>query len=228
MNETGRVTSTARKISRSWLWRLFWIFFRINLVLLILAVLGFCFYQERAALGSQWSPDLGRELQIEDVDTTGGLREVAAGALDSLRGASYIFYGPDGVRYEVACRAYVDTVGMAALVLLAIETLIFLGQMMSGRKKARLLLRPLVAGVSYELLKGLAHAGDANPIVRALKKPGMILQKLTTAEPDDDMCQVAIEALKCALNTEDCIKEQYQLASERKAAGTEEGGKAPA
>ena len=143
MNETGRVTSTARKISRSWLWRLFWIFFRMNLVLLILAALGFCFYQERAALGSQWSPDIGRELQIEDVDTTGGLREVAAGVLDSLRGASYIFYGPDGVRYEVACQAYVDTMGMAALVLLAIETLIFLGQMMSGRRKARRLLRPL-------------------------------------------------------------------------------------
>ena len=143
MNETGRVTSTARKISRSWLWRLFWIFFRMNLVLLILAALGFCFYQERLALGSQWSPDLGRELQIEDVDTTGGLCEVAAGALSSLRGASYIFYGPDGVRYEVACQAYVDTMGMAGLVLLAIETLIFLGQMMSGRKKARRLLRPL-------------------------------------------------------------------------------------
>ena len=143
MNETGRVTSTARKISRSWLWRLFWIFFRMNLVLLILAALGFCFYQERLALGDQWSPDIGRELQIEDVDTTGGLCEVAAGALSSLRGASYIFYGPDGVRYEVACQAYVDTMGMAGLVLLAIETLIFLGQMMSGRKKARRLLRPL-------------------------------------------------------------------------------------
>ena len=143
MNETGRVTSTARKISRSWLWRLFWIFFRMNLVLLILAALGFCFYQERLALGDQWSPDIGRELQIEDVDTTGGLCEVAAGALSSLRGASYIFYGPDGMRYEVACQAYVDTMGMAGLVLLAIETLIFLGQMMSGRKKARRLLRPL-------------------------------------------------------------------------------------
>ena len=143
MNETGRVTSTARKISRSWLWRLFWIFFRINLVLLILAALGFCFYQERLALGSQWSPDLGRELEIEDVDTSGNLRETAEGALSSLRGASYVFYDADGMRYEVACQAYVDTMGMAALVLLAIETLIFLGQMMSGRRKARRLLRPL-------------------------------------------------------------------------------------
>ncbi len=143
MNETGRVTSTARKISRSWLWRLFWIFFRINLVLLILAALGFCFYQERLALGGAWSPEIQRELQIEAVDATGSLRETAEGAIDSLRGASYVFYDADGMRYEVACQAYVDTMGMAGLVLLAIETLIFLGQMMSGRRKARRLLRPL-------------------------------------------------------------------------------------
>ena len=143
MNETGRVTSTARKISRSWLWRLFWIFFRMNLALLILAALGFCFYQERLALGDQWSPDIGRDLQIEDVDASGNLRETAEAALSSLRGASYIFYGPDGMRYEVACRAYVDAMGMAGLILLGIETLIFLGQALSGRKKARRLLRPL-------------------------------------------------------------------------------------
>ena len=143
MNETGRVTSTARKISRSWLWRLFWIFFRMNLVLLILAALGFCFYQERLALGDQWSPDIGRDLQIEDMDASGNLRETAEAALSSLRGASYIFYGPDGMRYEVACRAYVDAMGMAGLILLGIETLIFLGQALSGRKKARRLLRPL-------------------------------------------------------------------------------------
>ena len=64
MNETGRVTSTARKIRRSWLWRLFWIFFRLNLVLLILAVLGFCYFQERSALGDAWTPELQRELEI--------------------------------------------------------------------------------------------------------------------------------------------------------------------
>ena len=143
MNETGRVTSTARKISRSWLGRLFWIFFRMNLVLLILAALGFCFYQERLALGGQWSPEIQRELEIEAVETSGNLRETAERAIDSLRGASYIFYSPDGLRYEVACRAYVDTMGAAALILLAIEALIFLGQMMSGRRKARRLLRQL-------------------------------------------------------------------------------------
>lgn len=143
MNETGRVTSTARKIRRSWLWRLFWIFFRLNLVLLILAVLGFCYFQERSALGDAWTPELQRELEIGYVDTTGGLRETAEAALDSLRDASYVFYGPDGMRYAAVCGAYVDAVGAAALVLLAVELLFFLGQMISGRRTARRLLRPL-------------------------------------------------------------------------------------
>ena len=87
-----------------------------------------------------------------------------------------------------------------------------------SRVLSRLLLLPLVAGISYEVLKGLAHASDEHPIVRALKWPGMMLQKLTTAEPDEDMCQVAIESLKCALNTDDCIKEQYVLESEKRKA----------
>lgn len=105
--------------------------------------------------------------------------------------------------------------------LISIIVFIFLGSNDGGpvmRVVSRLLLLPLVAGVSYEVLKGLAHAGDDNPIVRALKWPGMMLQKLTTAPPDDDMCQVAIESLKCALNTDDCIKEQYPLKSDKKAA----------
>ena len=85
------------------------------------------------------------------------------------------------------------------------------------RVVSRLLLLPLIAGVSYEVLQGLAKAKD-NKLVRALKWPGMQLQRLTTAEPDDAMCQVAIESLKCALNTEDCIKEQFELASDKKKA----------
>lgn len=88
------------------------------------------------------------------------------------------------------------------------------------RVLSRLLLLPLVAGISYEVLKATAHAEDS-PLVRALKWPGLQLQRLTTAPPDDEMCQVAIEALKCALNTEDCIKEQYMLSSERKKAARE-------
>lgn len=56
----------------------------------------------------------------------------------------------------------------------------------------RLLLLPLVAGVSYEILKLLALSD--NIIVRIIRWPGLQLQRLTTKEPDDKMIEVAIAA----------------------------------
>ena len=60
-----------------------------------------------------------------------------------------------------------------------------------------LLILPLITGISYEALKGLAHAGD-HILVRALRWPGLMLQHLTTREPDDKMLEVAIAAMKAA------------------------------
>lgn len=62
----------------------------------------------------------------------------------------------------------------------------------------RILLFPLVAGVSYEFIR---LAGKSNsPLVRLLSAPGLWLQKLTTREPDDSQLEVALEALKCVLS----------------------------
>ena len=63
---------------------------------------------------------------------------------------------------------------------------------------SRLLFLPIVAGISYEVLKGLAHA--TNPIARALRWPGLMMQKLTTKEPTDEMLEVAIVSMEAALN----------------------------
>ncbi|MDK2933132.1 MAG: hypothetical protein PWP27_942 [Clostridiales bacterium] len=61
----------------------------------------------------------------------------------------------------------------------------------------RLLLLPLVAGISYEIIK---FAGRSeHPITCAISKPGMLLQKFTTREPDDSQIEVAIQALKNVL-----------------------------
>mgnify|MGYP003294771784 CR=1 FL=1 len=61
----------------------------------------------------------------------------------------------------------------------------------------RLLLMPLVAGISYEIIK-FAGKGK-NKCVMLLNKPGMWLQRFTTREPDDSQIEVAIEALKLAV-----------------------------
>ena len=56
----------------------------------------------------------------------------------------------------------------------------------------KILMLPLVAGLSYELLKLLAKT--KSPLVLPLKIPGLLLQKITTREPDDQMLEVAITA----------------------------------
>lgn len=63
---------------------------------------------------------------------------------------------------------------------------------------SRLLLLPLVAGISYEILKGLAHANT--PFAKALRWPGMQLQRLTTRKPTLEMLAVAITAMNTALD----------------------------
>ena len=66
------------------------------------------------------------------------------------------------------------------------------------RLLSRLALLPIVAGVSYEILKGLAHSD--NKLTRALRWPGMQMQRLTTKEPDAKMLEIAIVAMNVALH----------------------------
>ena len=64
------------------------------------------------------------------------------------------------------------------------------GQLWWQRIIMRILLLPVVASISYELLMGLADKN--NLLVRILRWPGMQVQKLTTKEPDDGMVAAAI------------------------------------
>lgn len=58
----------------------------------------------------------------------------------------------------------------------------------------RLLLVPVIAGVSYEFIR---FAGNSdNPVITALSKPGLCLQLLTTKEPDESMIEVAIKSVE--------------------------------
>lgn len=69
------------------------------------------------------------------------------------------------------------------------------------RITSRILLLPVIAGISYEVLK-LAGRTD-NKLIRILSYPGLMLQKLTTAEPTLEQLEVAIVALNAVLVDKD-------------------------
>ncbi|SNX53567.1 DUF1385 domain-containing protein [Thermoanaerobacterium sp. RBIITD] len=65
---------------------------------------------------------------------------------------------------------------------------------------SRVLLLPVVAGISYEVIKIAGHSDSK--IIGALIYPGLLMQKLTTKEPDDSQLEVAIASLKSVLEDE--------------------------
>ena len=66
---------------------------------------------------------------------------------------------------------------------------------------SRILLIPVIAAVGYELLKlGARHR--KNPIVHVLLYPGLLVQKITTKQPTDDMIEVAIVSMESALEAD--------------------------
>ena len=63
---------------------------------------------------------------------------------------------------------------------------------------ARVVLLPVIAGVSYEFLKWSAK-NDQHPLVKLIIAPGLALQRLTTREPDESQVEVAIRSIEEAL-----------------------------
>ena len=109
----------------------------------------------------------------------------------------------DNVR---ACKRVHDRCGTTFLfIVMVISILVFslfgavFPQVTNGILKliCKLALLPLVAGISYEVLKLLAKTDS--PLVYPLKAPGLALQRITTREPDDGMIEVAITAFKKVL-----------------------------
>lgn len=84
-----------------------------------------------------------------------------------------------------------------------------------GRILVRLALLPVVAAISYEILMGMAK--HDNLLVRALRWPGMQMQKLTTREPSDDMLEVSLTAFIACLPEDERateVPEDYRLPDE--------------
>jgi uncharacterized protein YqhQ len=87
------------------------------------------------------------------------------------------------------------------LVVMVITMILFMIVQIEGiwlRFASRILLLPVIAGISYEISVKWAGKHD-NFLVRAIIFPGMLLQQITTAEPDDSQIEVAVTALEKAM-----------------------------
>ena len=69
---------------------------------------------------------------------------------------------------------------------------------------SRVVLLPVVAGISYEMIRFSGRS--KNSFVHMATLPGLWLQKITTNQPDDDMVEVAIESLKAVLPAEQILE----------------------
>ncbi|WP_419086102.1 DUF1385 domain-containing protein [Slackia isoflavoniconvertens] len=67
----------------------------------------------------------------------------------------------------------------------------------------RILLMPVIAGISYEITVRWAGGHPENPLVKVVLWPGMQMQRLTTNEPDDEMLECAIAAMQRVLEREE-------------------------
>ena len=123
------------------------------------------------------------------------------------------------------CSRVHDRCGTTFIVfVLVISILIFacfeslIGQSIDGalRVLCKFLLLPVVAGLSYELLKLLAKT--KSPLVMPLKAPGLCLQLITTKEPDDKMLEVALTAFNAVLEMDNdkTIPEQKFVTAEKR------------
>jgi uncharacterized protein YqhQ len=99
------------------------------------------------------------------------------------------------------------------LTVMMISTII---QMVIGRPKglkliaSRLILLPIVAGIAYEFIRFASKHLD-DPTVRAIIAPNLLMQRLTTREPDLAMISVAIAAMERVLAAESSATEEIEL-----------------
>lgn len=95
---------------------------------------------------------------------------------------------------------FVMIVGIVLLFFVRVESVLM-------RVLVRIALLPVIAGISYELIKWAGRS--ENPIVNILSKPGLMLQGLTTKEPDDSMIEVGIQSVEAVFDWKAYLKENF-------------------
>ncbi|MFQ5638018.1 MAG: DUF1385 domain-containing protein [bacterium] len=107
---------------------------------------------------------------------------------------------PDEAALQSRFHPRCGTSFLLIVMVVSIFVFMFLGKPDTvGDRLFRMAFIPLIGGISYELIR-LSHSGSQSRFWRPFIMPGLWLQRLTTKEPDTSQLEVALIALKCALD----------------------------
>ena len=128
------MTSTAARINRSFTLRLISLLFWVDLFVLLLVSVSWCYAQEKEALGSAWQPNLKRSVAIRSADKW----------YEWPGSVEYAFRSPQQQEtHTVQGAAFFRQVARLTVALLCAEALLILSDYGAGRRKAERLLTPL-------------------------------------------------------------------------------------
>ena len=115
----------------------------------------------------------------------------------------------ENVRSQSRLHPRCGTAFMVTVVLISVILFIIIGpytNTLASRLISRILLIPVITGVAYEYIRWNANHLK-NPIVKVLYYPNLLVQKITTAEPDDSMLECAINSFNLMLDYENKTNE---------------------
>lgn len=105
----------------------------------------------------------------------------------------------DHIRKFSTAHPRCGTAFLLTVMIIAILFFAVLGRpTMEWRIISRIVMLPLIAGVAYEIIR-FSGVHQKNPMVRLISSPNLLLQKLTTRQPDDDQIEVAVHAMNTVL-----------------------------
>ena len=155
MKEEKRMRSIAKRMNRTWLFRIFWIMVLIDLFIVGLALGGWCYAAEEMAGGFQRA-DVFRDLSWN----------AEAGWWNRFETITYSFESISGEIIHVSAQPYVQLIKPFFVALLVFEVMVLLIQYGAGKKKSRRLLVPLarMAQTAQELSRQQFDVGlDVQP-----------------------------------------------------------------
>lgn len=106
-------------------------------------------------------------------------------------------------RFHPRCgTAFMFIVLMISILIYTVAGVLFGDNNMLANLLMRLILIPLICGISFEILRFVGKH-DTNPVCKVLCKPGLWLQRFTTNEPDEKIVEVAIAAMQAVIPEND-------------------------